>query len=242
MYVLGIESSTSVASVALVSQEGLRGEMTLNIGLTHSEQLLPLLDDLLQQTKTKIEDISGIAVSGGPGSFTGLRIGMSTAKGLAQGRKIPLVSVPTLMALAYQLSSGNSLVSPMMNARKKEIYTGLFHFIDREIHKLEDDQAVSPYDWVKVLEKYQQPVILTGDGASFYRELWQEYLPKNISIVPDVFQVNRAASVAWLGRKKLLEGAEDSLYDLKPVYIRPPEAQLKKRRELGEEGCKKIFC
>lgn len=227
MLVLGIESSTPVASVAVVSDEGLKGEITLNIGLTHSEQLLPLIDDLLCQSRLALKDIEGIAVAGGPGSFTGLRIGMAIAKGLAQGSKIPLISVPTLRALAYNYLGTNALVSPMMNARKQEIYTSLYRFSSQKVEQLVADCAVSPQQWADTLIEYNQPVVLAGDGASVYKDNWQSQLGEQAVILPSVLSISRAATIAWLGREELLAGRSDDLYNLKPVYIRLAEAQVK---------------
>lgn len=227
MLVLGIESSTPVASVAIVSAEGLKGEITLNIGLTHSEQLLPIIDELLKQTRLSLKDVEGIAVAGGPGSFTGLRIGMATAKGLAQGRGIPLISVPTLEALAYNYIGASALVSPMLNARKQEIYTALYRFSLGKAEQLIADCAVTPQQWSEKLAQYSEPVILAGDGSFVYRENWQAQLKEKAVILPLPLSLSSAVTVAWLGREKLLDGKSDDLYTLKPVYIRLAEAQVK---------------
>ncbi|MDD3074819.1 MAG: tRNA (adenosine(37)-N6)-threonylcarbamoyltransferase complex dimerization subunit type 1 TsaB [Eubacteriales bacterium] len=225
MVVLGIESSSPIASVALVSGHKLWGEMTLNIGLTHSEQLLPLIDDLLQQTKVTLADLEGIAVSGGPGSFTGLRIGMATAKGLAQGLKIPLVSVSTLLALAYQQAGCCCLVSSLMNARKNEVYAALFRFTAAGYEQLEPEQALSPHLWAQKLAAYQKAIVLTGDGGADYEEIWQETLGKKAVFPPAFTQLARGASVAWLGQQKLGQGEQDDLFTLIPMYIRSSEAE-----------------
>ena len=138
MLVLGIESATPVASVALSDEQGLLGEVLLNVGLTHSEQLLPMIDDLLRQCRRTIRDVTAIGVSAGPGSFTGLRIGMATAKALAQGALphtpvspgVRLLAIPTLEAMAWQLKGcgRDILVSPMLNARREQIYTALYRW------------------------------------------------------------------------------------------------------------------
>lgn len=227
MIVLGIESSTPVASVALVSDAGLRGEITLNIGLTHSEQLLPLVDTLLYQTKTRLDEVEGIAVGGGPGSFTGLRIGIATAKGLAQGRNIPLVGIPTLLALAYTQEGCSGLVSPVMNARKNEVYTALFRFGTGEAEQLAPYQAAAPGKWARELDTYGEPVTITGDGVEAYIDLWEEILKKKAVFPPSVLRTARAATVAWLGRQKFLEGHSDDLYSMKPLYIRLAEAEAR---------------
>ncbi len=231
MIVLGIDSSTSVASVALVEDGCLRGEITVNIGLTHSEQLLPLIDDVLVQTKMKLQDVTGIAVASGPGSFTGLRIGMATAKGLAQGGKILLTGVPTLLALAYTMKGCSGLVSPVLNARKQEVYTTLFRFGGEKTEQLVPYRAVCPQEWVKELSSYGEPVVLVGDGTMVYADIWEEVLGQNAFLpLPGVLQA-RAATVAWLGEKRLREEGGEDIYSLKPMYLRPSEAEarLKKR-------------
>lgn len=231
MLVLGIESSTPVASVALVSHEGLIGEVTLNIGLTHSEQLLPLIDNLLLQTRLSIACVEGIAVAQGPGSFTGLRIGMATAKGLAQGRSIPLAGIPTLKALAYTQAGFSGLVAPVMNARRQEIYAGLFRFSGGKGMQLIPDLAVDPLKWAERLMEYREPVLFTGDGLAVYQKTWEAVMGKNAVTLPAPLSLARAATVAWLGREKLLAGFCDNLYTLKPVYLRPVDAQARLQKE-----------
>ena len=226
MLVLGIESSTPVASAALVGPAGLVGEITLNIGLTHSEQLLPLIVDLLDQSRVTMENVAGIAISGGPGSFTGLRIGMATAKALAQGRNIPLLSVPTLQALAYTQCISGGLVSPVMNARKSEVYAALFRFQGLTFAQIESDRAIAPADWVKILATHGQPVVFVGDGVDIYSTTWLEL--GELAVRPlEILQGARASTVAWLGRRRLVAGERDDLYSLKPFYIRPVETELK---------------
>ena len=132
MLVLGIESATPVASVALADDQGLLGELLLNVGLTHSEQLLPMIDDLLRLCRRNRKEITGIGVSAGPGSFTGLRIGMATAKALAQGlsqnTRVRLAAVPTLEAMSWAMAGQPVQVSPMLNARREQVYTGLYRW------------------------------------------------------------------------------------------------------------------
>lgn len=227
MIILGIESSSPVASVALVSEEKLWGEMTLNTGLSHSEQLLPLIDELLRQTKVELSQLAGIAVSGGPGSFTGLRIGMATAKGLAQGLNIPLLSIPTLLALAYQQAGYSGLVSPVLNARRNEVYTTLFRFNGSDYQQLADYQALSPQLWAEKLREYGEPIVFTGDGVTAYGQVWQENLGDKAVFVPQIFWLMRGACVAELGLQRLRKGEEDELFTLKPMYIRSSEAERK---------------
>lgn len=238
MIVLGIESSTPIASVAVVSEDKVLGEITLNIGLTHAEQLLPLIDELLRQTKLTCADLGGIAIAGGPGSFTGLRIGMATAKGLAQGLAVPIISIPTLLTLAYLETGRPGLVCPLLNARREEVYTALFRSGSQQPYNqqtnsqqvpelLEPYQAVNPKLWAEKLRTYKEPVLLCGDGAMDYQEIWRDVLGEN-AVYPAVpFLTARGVSVAWLGKERLLRGEQDDLFTLKPLYIRSSEAQRK---------------
>ncbi|MDD2401413.1 MAG: tRNA (adenosine(37)-N6)-threonylcarbamoyltransferase complex dimerization subunit type 1 TsaB [Clostridia bacterium] len=227
MIVLGIESATPVASVAIVSDNKLLGEIMLNTGLTHSEQLLPLIDDLLKQVRVSLMDLDGIAVAGGPGSFTGLRIGMATAKGLAQGTEKPLVSVSTLLAFAFLQAGRPGLVAPLMNARKNEVYTALYKFEGEEYEQLEPEQAIGPQEWAQKLDSYQKPVLLSGDGVKDYFDVWKQNLGEKAIFPSNLFLTARGASVAWLGQQRLKRGEKDDLFDLKPKYIRSSEAQKK---------------
>lgn len=236
MIVLGIESSTPVASVALVSNEGFLGEFTLNIGLTHSEQLMPLIDDLLKQTRIPLKSVEGIAVAEGPGSFTGLRIGMATAKGLSQGKDIPLVGVSTLKALAYTQSSFIGLVSPVMNARKNEVYTALYRFNKDTLEEVIKVQAINPSQWAGQIKEYNENILLVGDGIHPYMDIWQETLSSNMVLPSPVARSCRASAVAWLGRERLISGENDDLYSFKPVYIRQSEAQIKRDLMKKKQG------
>lgn len=234
MIVLGIESSTPVASAALVAEEGLVGEFTLNIGLTHSEQLMPLIDNLFQQTRVSLAEIGGIAVAQGPGSFTGLRIGMATAKGLAQGKNIPLIGVSTLQALAFTQESYKGLVTPVMNARKEEVYTALYRLGKNKMDMVLPEQAVNPQEWVKILNEYNENILFVGDGIIPYLDIWRT-LGEKLLLSSPIARTCRANTVAWLGREKLLAGEITDLYGMKPVYIRQSEAQVKRDR-LRKQG------
>jgi tRNA threonylcarbamoyladenosine biosynthesis protein TsaB len=227
MLVLGIESSSPVASVALVDKKKVWGELTLNTGLTHSEQLLPLIERLLKITKVKRTDIGGIAIAGGPGSFTGLRIGMATAKGLAQGWDVPLASVSTLLVMAFPWCGTFGLVSPLLEARRNEVYAALYRFSGINYQEEIKAEAVVPEIWAEKLVVYQEPIIFSGTGALKYQALWQEKLQEKFILPPSCLQINRAVCVAWLGIEKLLAGRADDLFTLKPFYIRSSEAERK---------------
>ena len=146
MKILALDSSGIVASVAIVEDNTLLAEYTVNYKKTHSQTLLPMLDEVAKMTELDLSTIDAIAVAAGPGSFTGLRIGSATAKGLALALKKPLVAVPTVEALAYNLYDTNGLICPIMDARRNQVYTGIYRFENHKLVTLEDQMAVSITD------------------------------------------------------------------------------------------------
>jgi tRNA threonylcarbamoyladenosine biosynthesis protein TsaB len=228
MLILGIESATPIASVALVNEKGFLGEITLNIGLTHSEQLLPMLDQLLQQARLTIKDVTGLAVSAGPGSFTGLRIGMATAKGLAQGCRIPLLAIPTLETMAWLQRGRPGLISPMQNARRNQVYAALYRwkctgqdcYQDYFLEEVIAAEAVAAQEWADRLKAYEEPVTLAGDGALIYAETWRDNLKEQAQILPGYAGMPRGGYVALAARQHFLAGETQDLYNMRPLYIR----------------------
>lgn len=226
MLILGIESATPVASVALADERGLVGENTLNIGLTHSEQLLPMLDQLLQQTRCSLEDVAAIGISSGPGSFTGLRIGMATAKGLAQSRGIPVLGIPTLEAMAWQQSGTAGLVSAMQNARRNQIYGALYRWkyegegLFPVLEEVIPAEAAAPEEWAMRLAEWDEPVALMGDGAIVYEAAWRKVLGNRAQILPSYLGIARGSFVALAARERFQAGQRQDFYKIKPLYIR----------------------
>ena len=143
MKILGLDSSGLVASVAIVEDNDLKGEYTVNYKKTHSQTLLPMLDEVAKMIELDLNSIDAIAVSGGPGSFTGLRIGSATAKGLGLALGKPLIHIPTVDALAYNLAGNRDIICPLMDARRNQVYTGIYEFCDGKLQILENQMAVS---------------------------------------------------------------------------------------------------
>ncbi len=158
MRILGIESSSLVASVAIVTDGVLTGEYTMNYKKTHSQTLLPMLDELTRMLELDLETVDGIAVSGGPGSFTGLRIGSATAKGLGLALKKPLIHVPTLDAMAYNLWGTEALICPIMDARRNQVYTGVYQ-VKSSLTVVKPQCAMDMGELIEELNEKNQPVI-----------------------------------------------------------------------------------
>ncbi len=224
MLVMGIDTSTTQGGVALLSGQGVICEYTLNIKATYSERLLPLIDRALQDAGITLGQVDGFAVAVGPGSFTGLRIGLSTAKGLVVVGGQPLVGVSTLEAMAWTLPFCTHPVCPILDARKGEIYCALFRHEGDRLIRLMDDAAIAPD---RLLSRIQQPTVFLGDGLVVYEGLVQSQLKELALFSPLAGRGGRAAAVADLGRRRLLRGDRDDLVQLAPQYLRPSEAEFK---------------
>lgn len=230
MLVLGVETSTRQGGVALVGDQGLVSEYTLNVEITHSERLLPAIDRMLSDAGLSLDALEGLAVSIGPGSFTGLRIGLSTVKGLAYATGLPVVGVPTLTAMAWSLPLVAAQVCPVLDARKEEVYAALFRYERGVLVQVMEDAALAPQ---VLCEKIRKPTLFLGDGLAVYGELFRRLLGEKLLVPPLASRGARPASVAELGRERLLRGERDATESLVPRYLRPSEAELRHRRAGG---------
>jgi len=234
MLILAVETSTSTGSVALVeaplheedlfSGEKVLAEVILNLPITHSESLMPSIDRLLQEASVSITHIQGIALALGPGSFTGLRIGASTVKGLAYGLRVPLVGVPTLDALAHNVQFASSLICPVLDARKKEVYAALFRGNGKgRVDKISEDWVMAPEDLcARIVEK----TIFLGNGIEVYGKVLREKLGPHALFAPPELSLPRAVNVARLSLAKFKKGETLDLFSFTPTYIRRSEAEI----------------
>jgi len=214
--------------------------MTLNINKTHSERLMPLLDQMLTESGIEREEIEAIAAAAGPGSFTGLRIGVSTARALAQALNIPAVPVCTLQALAEAVPAPGPLICPILDARRNQVYTGLFKRANEAPFSLEtliSPTALDLDQLFQALQGFDQPVIFLGEGLHTYASAITETLP-TAQIAPAPFRLCRAALVALRARHILREKPDASYRELLPYYLRRPEAErlAEERHKLGGSG------
>jgi tRNA threonylcarbamoyladenosine biosynthesis protein TsaB len=227
MIVLGIESASSQGGVAVVGRDGLIAEYVLNVEATYAERLLPAVDRVLHDARISLEEVEGFSVSLGPGSFTGLRIGLSTVKGLALATGKPVVGVPTLEAMAWSLPYCQYPICPMLDARKKEVYCALFEYRGSLLTRMMEDAALSPH---ALVERITQPTLFIGDGWRVFGDFLQQALGA-LAIAPPPSRGASPAAVADLGRRRLLQGEKDPIETLVPRYIRPSEAELKHQRK-----------
>lgn len=231
MKILGIDSSGLVASVALVSDDIMVAEYTINYKKTHSQTLLPMLDEIVQMIGLPLDEIDAIAVAAGPGSFTGLRIGSSTAKGLGLALNKPIVSVPTVDGLAYNLFGTDKLICPIMDARRNQVYTGLYEFLEDELKVLCEQKPVAIDEIVEEINKRNREVIFLGDGVPVYKERIKEMIDVPYLYAPAHLSKQRAGAIATLGGIYYREGKAETAAAHQPVYLRLSQAE----RELAEK-------
>ena len=226
MKVLGIETATMVGSFAIVDNDGLIGEYTLNVNTTHSGRLLPALDHLLKTANLALSHIDALAISLGPGSFTGLRIGVSTAKGLALAANKPVVGIPTLDALAENFRGVESLICPMLDARKKEVYTALYRSKrSGSLKKETQDLAVAPEQFLGTID---ENVVFLGEGSVLYRGLIEERVGSKATFASPPMHHPRAAAVAFLGLEKAASKDFLDVSTFTPMYARASDAERNK--------------
>jgi len=228
MKILSIETSTRVGSVAIIEDEHLIAEYILNVVSTHSERLLPSIDQILKDSQLTVRDIEGFAVSLGPGSFTGLRIGISTVKGLAFAAGKEVAGIPTLDVLAHNLMFTRLLVCPLLDARKGEVYTALYQGDGSgKLEKLTPDLAIKPEE---LLTRIKEPVIFLGDGVEAYRDTLRSG-QDNCLFVPAYLNQPRASVLAKLGLEKFKRGEILKDDEILPLYCRAPEAEIMWKEE-----------
>lgn len=226
MKILSVDTSAVCASVAITEDSKIISLCSTNAGLTHSRTLLPMIDAALKNSETSLDDIDYFSCSVGPGSFTGIRIGISAIKGLADGLCKKCVAVSTLEGLAYNLLGQDVIACAVMDARCKQVYTALFDINGNTVTRLTDDEAIKIEQLKERLEKFDKKIVFVGDGA----QLCHDELGYNIA--PPTLRFQNAASVAFASSNNFDESKLMSASELMPVYLRLPQAQreLKKKK------------
>ena len=237
MKILGLDSSGIVASVAVVEEDTLIAEYTVNYKKTHSQTLLPMLDAIAKMTELDLNSIDAIAVAAGPGSFTGLRIGSATAKGLGLALKKPLIAIPTVEGLAYNLYDASGLICPIMDARRKQVYTGIYRCTDHQLEVVEDQMAVPMENMIEKLNQRGEAVTFLGDGVPVFRELIAEKMTVPYSFAPAHVNKQRAAAIAALGEIYYRQGKTETAMEHVPDYLRVSQAERERaEREAAKAG------
>ena len=224
MRILAFETSAKAASCALMEDGILLAESYQNTGLTHSQTLMVMVEDMLKQCGRVPADITAVAVAAGPGSFTGVRIGVAAAKGFAWGRELPLYGVSTLEAMAETLGVYSGIVCPVMDARRAQVYNALFRANCGKLTRICDDRAISLQELGENLQNFQEPVFLVGDGAVLcYNTLLEEV--RNLVLPPEHHRHQRASGVALAASRMVQSGLAPSGGEVTPNYLRVSQAE-----------------
>ncbi|QGU94173.1 tRNA (adenosine(37)-N6)-threonylcarbamoyltransferase complex dimerization subunit type 1 TsaB [Clostridium bovifaecis] len=233
MKVLSIDSSTATAACAVIEDGKLLGEMVLNDKKQHSVILMPIIDSLMNNLKLDIKDIDAFVVSSGPGSFTGLRIGMATAKGLAQANNKPFIGISTLDALAFNLAYTSGIICPILDALRDNVYTALYSFNKGSLERISDYMAVHIDELIPLIkEKAPNSVAFIGDAVSKFSEKLEKSFD-SVYFAPAHLNLARASSLGELGLVRLEEGHQDNLLTFSPIYIRKSQAEREYENKTG---------
>ncbi|MCM1273454.1 MAG: tRNA (adenosine(37)-N6)-threonylcarbamoyltransferase complex dimerization subunit type 1 TsaB [Clostridium sp.] len=235
MKILGIDSSGMVAGVAVVDDDILLAEYTVNYKKTHSETLLPMIDEIVRMTELDMETIDAIAVAAGPGSFTGLRIGSATVKGLGLALNKDIIEIPTCMGLAYNVWGTDALVCPIMDARRKQVYTAVYRYEKDELVTVSEQRAVDICRLMEELNTMDTKVIFVGDGVPVYRDVIGENAKFPYTFAPAHCNRQRAAAVAALGVIFASKGLTVSAEQHKPIYLRKSQAEREREEKMANE-------
>ncbi|MGB9679639.1 MAG: tRNA (adenosine(37)-N6)-threonylcarbamoyltransferase complex dimerization subunit type 1 TsaB [Thermoanaerobacteraceae bacterium] len=224
MKILAFDSSTKTATVALVDESGIIGEYTINF-LRHSVILMPMIDELLKRTGLKINDITHIAVSEGPGSFTGLRIGAATAKGLSHALNVPLVGVSSLLSLAYNVSEFDGIICPVIDALRESVYTAIIK--DKDFKNDPEVFIYSIKELADILLNYKEKILFVGDGALIYKEKLYSILGDKGCFSSEINNISRASSVGIIAMEKIKNNMVNNYKDFRPVYVKKSAAEAR---------------
>ena len=222
MKILGIDTSTPIGSVAVIDGDKLVAEHTLNIVQAHSSRLMPAIDGILKWSDITVDDLDGCAVGIGPGSFTGIRIGVATIKSLCYALDKPIIGVSTLEAVAYNLRWTNGPICPLLDARRSEVYGAIFQG-GTEWQRLSEDLCLSIDAFLTRLDTYtasEHTINFVGDGLSTYGDVVRERLGEKVHFADAIFNVPRGATIACLGAQRLHNGDIDDYWTLVPNYVR----------------------
>lgn len=225
MRILALDTSTNVATAAILEDDVIIGEYSCNKGKTHSQRLMPMIQSLFEAVGLNAADMDAYAASIGPGSFTGLRIGVTTVKAMAFAAQKPVVSVYTLDALAYNLAGSKAIICPVIDARNNQVFTAAYKFSGHKLERLTDYLGIHINELADILAAMEGEIIFLGDAAKTHKTFFEERLGNRVAVAPPNNALARAASVAVLAGEALKEGIQENCYDMKPFYLRKSQAE-----------------
>ena len=231
MLILAFETSAKAASVALTENGKLLGESYQNTGMTHSQTLMVMAEDLLKQCGKTVGDLTAVAVAEGPGSFTGVRIGVAAAKGLAWGGEKPCYGVSTLEAMAISLGAWQGYICPCMDARRSQVYNALFYVNHGKIKRVSEDRAIALADLGEELKMLKEPIFLVGDGSNLCYNTLKEAVP-GLILPPEHRMHQRAVGVALAAEQRAAAGDPGDANAMTPNYLRLSQAERERAERM----------
>ena len=226
MIILSLNTSTKQYSLALLESETVLGEYLLSSGSSHYRDLMPCIDELLKRASLSPEQLEGVTVAIGPGSFTGIRVGLAVAKGLSQGLGIPLIGVPTLAGLASQIYYARKDICPVVTSRKGEVFAALFRRDpDNQLTRIKQDASLKVGDLPLLIKR---KTIIIGNDFTAQGPIIQQCVGKKALLAPQILWNLRASSIGALALQRLLEGSSDSVSELVPLYLRGADIRVRK--------------
>lgn len=237
MKILALDTSTNVAAAAIMEDDVLIGEFSCNRGKTHSERLMPMIDCLFEKTGLCAADMDVFSASIGPGSFTGLRIGVTTAKAMAFAAGKPVIGIHTLDALAYNIPGFQGLICPVIDARNDQVFTSIYKFNNRDMERLTDYMGIHINELVDIIRPMEGDIIMLGDACKNHIGYFSSELGERVRIAPPNVSLAKASSVAALARIEYMKGNLESCYDMVPFYLR--KSQAEREKEMSEKRMQK---
>ena len=235
MKILALDSSGLVASVAIVTEDAMLAEYTVNYKKTHSQTLLPMLNEIVKMVEINMDEVDAIAVAAGPGSFTGLRIGSATAKGLGLALNKPVVAVGTLDGLAYNLCGATQLICPIMDARRNQVYTGIYNCSENQLRVVKEQSAMAVDELIEEINALGKEVIFLGDGTAVYSEIIAANIKVPYSFAPVHLSRQRAGAIGALGMELFKKEQYETAAMHEPIYLRVSQAERERAERLSQQ-------
>lgn len=235
MNLLAIDASGIAGSVAYIRDDKFAGEYYICHKLTHSETIMPMLEHMESLLDIKLDELDAIAVTSGPGSFTGLRIGVTTAKALALALNVPVVGIPTLDALAHNMTHTTHRICPIMDARRNQVYTAVYEWEKDVLNRLTDYKAMDMDELLEDLSVQEKTVIFLGDGVTVYKDKIKEKLGESAAFAPDFLNLQHASTLAAVAAEAYKRGEAVSASEFVPMYLRKSQAEREREERLKHE-------
>lgn len=234
MRILAIDSSSMVATVAITTDGILNAEYTINHKKTHSQTLLPMIAEIVKMIEIDMDSIDAVAITGGPGSYTGLRIGSATAKGIGLALNKPIINVPTIDALAYNLYSSQYVICPIMDARRGQVYTGIYKFEETEMKTIKPQCIMMIDELIKELDTIKESVMFLGDGVDVHKQLIDDMMDTKHYYAPASMNRHKASTLGTIAEIYYKNGKTETAKEHKPEYLRLSQAERELKAKMKE--------